>query len=62
MSEQLLFDPVPFVAKDLSIGPRQIAAVAKLFAEGGTVPFIARYRKEAHGNLDEVQILNIQES
>jgi uncharacterized protein len=61
MSEQNLFDPVPFVAKDLNIGPRQIAAVAKLFAEGGTVPFIARYRKEAHGNLDEVQILNIQE-
>lgn len=61
MSEQNLFDPVPFVSKDLSIGPRQVAAVAKLFAEGGTVPFIARYRKEAHGNLDEVQILNIQE-
>ena len=40
---------------------RQVEAVAKLFAEGGTVPFIARYRKEAHGNLDEVQILNIQE-
>ena len=42
MSDAPLFDPVPFVAKDLSIGPRQIAAVAKLFAEGGTVPFIAR--------------------
>ena len=61
MSEQNLFDPVPFVSKDLTISPRQVAAVAKLFAEGSTVPFIARYRKEAHGNLDEVQILNIQE-
>ncbi|MGE4489019.1 MAG: Tex family protein [Kiritimatiellales bacterium] len=61
MSEQPLFDPVPFVSTDLKIGPRQVAAVAKLFAEGATVPFIARYRKEAHGNLDEVQILNIQE-
>jgi uncharacterized protein len=61
MSAQNLFDAVPFVSKDLSIGPRQVAAVAQLFAEGGTVPFIARYRKEAHGNLDEVQILNIQE-
>ena len=55
------FDPVPFVSKDLSISSRQVSAVAKLFAEGNTVPFIARYRKEAHGNLDEVQITDIQE-
>lgn len=61
MSEEMLFNPVPLVSKDLNIGPRQVDAVAKLFAEGATVPFIARYRKEAHGNLDEVQILNIQE-
>ena len=60
MSEAPVFDPIPFVAKDLAIAPRNIAAVAQLFAEGGTVPFIARYRKEAHGNLDEVQILDIQ--
>lgn len=55
------FDPVPFASKDLHIPARQVAAVAKLFAEGNTVPFIARYRKEAHGNLDEVQISDIQE-
>ena len=55
------FDPVPFASKALNIAPRQVAAVAKLFAEGNTVPFIARYRKEAHGNLDEVQIMDIQE-
>ena len=55
------FDPVPFASKDLNISARQVAAVAKLFAEGNTVPFIARYRKEAHGNLDEVQIMDIQE-
>ncbi len=55
------FDPVPFASKDLNISTRQVAAVAKLFAEGNTVPFIARYRKEAHGNLDEVQITDIQE-
>ena len=41
--------------------PMQIAAVAKLLADGNTVPFIARYRKEAHGNLDEVKIGKIQE-
>ena len=40
---------------------RQITAVEKLLAEGSTVPFIARYRKEAHGNLDEVKIGKIQE-
>ena len=56
-----LFDPIPFASKDLNISARQVAAVAKLFAEGNTVPFIARYRKEAHGNLDEVQITDIQE-
>ncbi|WP_372808366.1 Tex family protein [Pontiella sp.] len=60
-TETPLFDPVPLASKDLGISPRQVAAVAKLFAEGNTVPFIARYRKEAHGNLDEVQITDIQE-
>ncbi|MFC1467388.1 Tex family protein [Verrucomicrobiota bacterium] len=55
------FDPIPFASKDLNISARQIGAVAKLFREGNTVPFIARYRKEATGNLDEVQIANIQD-
>jgi uncharacterized protein len=61
ITETPSFDPTPFVSKDLNIPPRQVDAVAKLFAEGNTVPFIARYRKEAHGNLDEVQITDIQE-
>lgn len=52
---------LPRLVEELKIAPRQIVAVAELFAEGNTVPFIARYRKEAHGNLDEVQILKIQE-
>ncbi|MDF7806700.1 Tex family protein [Pontiellaceae bacterium B12219] len=60
-TEAAPFDPVPFVSNDLNISSRQVAAVAALFAEGNTVPFIARYRKEAHGNLDEVQITDIQE-
>ncbi len=55
------FNPIPFVSRDLKIAPRQVGAVALLFAEGNTIPFIARYRKEAHGNLDEVQIQDIQE-
>ncbi|MDO5461981.1 MAG: Tex family protein [bacterium] len=49
------------IADELKLSPRQVAAVMKLLEEGCTVPFIARYRKEAHGNLDEVQIGNIQE-
>ncbi|MBO7721030.1 MAG: RNA-binding transcriptional accessory protein [Kiritimatiellae bacterium] len=49
------------VAGDAGVAPGQAAAVARLLAEGGTVPFIARYRKEAHGNLDEVQIGKIRD-
>ena len=40
---------------------RGLVAVVELLNEGGTVPFIARYRKEATGNLDEVQIRDIEE-
>jgi protein Tex len=49
------------IASELNIQPRQVAATAKLFAEGATVPFISRYRKEATGSLDEVVITNIRE-
>ena len=52
---------LPRLSAELKMSAGQIAAVAKLFAEGNTIPFIARYRKEAHGNLDEVQISQIQE-
>ena len=52
---------IPKLVEELSITPRQISAVARLLAEGNTIPFIARYRKEVHGNLDEVQISKIQE-
>ena len=52
---------LPLLADELKIGPKQIMAVATLLEEGNTIPFIARYRKEAHGNLDEVQLSNIHE-
>jgi uncharacterized protein len=45
----------------LSIPLRGLTAVIGLLDDGGTVPFIARYRKEATGNLDEVQIRGIEE-
>jgi uncharacterized protein len=44
------------VAEGLGVGAAQVSAVVGLLKEDCTVPFIARYRKEAHGNLDEVQI------
>ena len=46
---------------EIGVSSRQIAAVEKLLGEGSTVPFIARYRKEAHGNLDEVAIGKIKD-
>ena len=49
------------IAGELKVQPRQVAATAKLFAEGATVPFIARYRKEATGSLDEVAVTSIRE-
>ena len=49
------------IAAEVGVGTNQVSAVNKLLAEGSTVPFIARYRKEAHGNLDEVQIGKIQD-
>ncbi len=49
------------MAAETGAAERQVSAVVKLLGEGSTVPFIARYRKEAHGNLDEVAIGKIQE-
>ena len=49
------------IAAELGIAERQIQATAGLIAEGGTVPFIARYRKEVTGSLDEVQITAIRD-
>jgi len=49
------------IAKDVAIKPGQAEAVIKLLEEGNTVPFIARYRKEATGSLDEVQIKAVED-
>ncbi len=47
------------IAQNLGITEKQIAQVLSLTAEGNTIPFIARYRKEMTGNLDEVAIKSI---
>lgn len=44
------------VAEELNIKVQQVSAVISLIAEGCTIPFIARYRKERHGSLDELQV------
>jgi uncharacterized protein len=49
------------IARALNVPMRGLVAVIELLDDGGTVPFIARYRKEATGNLDEVQIRDIEE-
>lgn len=46
---------------DLNISKKQIESTLKLLSEGNTIPFIARYRKEVTGNLDEEQIRSISE-
>jgi uncharacterized protein len=50
-----------FIHAHLNIQEKQIISVLKLIADGATTPFIARYRKEATGGLDEVQIGEIRE-
>ncbi|MGB3005021.1 MAG: Tex-like N-terminal domain-containing protein, partial [Chitinophagaceae bacterium] len=49
------------IAATLNLSLKQISSVYELHTEGSTIPFIARYRKEATGNLDEVEIGNIIE-
>jgi uncharacterized protein len=49
------------IAGQLNISVAQVTGTLKLLAEGGTVPFIARYRKELTGSLDEVAILGIRD-
>jgi len=52
---------VQLIAKELSVGAEQVAAAVGLLDEGATVPFIARYRKEVTGNLDDTQLRNLEE-
>lgn len=49
------------VSKELSINEKQVRTTLSLLDEGATVPFIARYRKELTGSLDEVQITTIRD-
>src|SRR5438270_10406117 len=49
------------VAEELGVREQQVAAAVSLLDGGATVPFIARYRKEATGTLDDVQLRTLEE-
>jgi uncharacterized protein len=49
------------IAQELNISEKQVASCAALLDEGATVPFISRYRKEATGSLDEVQVTAVRD-
>ena len=61
MNEVSVDQHVDLIAQELGIRPVQVRATADLLADGGTVPFVSRYRKEATGSLDEVQVEAIRE-
>ena len=56
-----LTDLIATVATELSLGRSQVAAAVALFDDGNTIPFVARYRKEATGELDEEQLRQIDD-
>ena len=49
------------IAAELKVRPAQIHAAVELLDGGATVPFIARYRKEVTGNLDDTQLRQLEE-
>jgi len=59
MTESQIFD---FIAKKLTISAQQIRTVSKLLDDGATIPFLARYRREMTGNLDEEQLRSIRDN
>src|ERR1700756_668352 len=61
VSEATQIKIVQTIAKELSVGPHQVTAAVALLDEGATVPFIARYRKEVTGALDDTQLRNLEE-
>ncbi|WP_114811504.1 Tex family protein [Paraburkholderia kururiensis] len=61
MTDTVALKIVQRIANELSVQPRQVAAAVQLLDEGSTVPFIARYRKEVTGNLDDTQLRTLEE-
>ena len=61
MSDESLVLIIQRIASELNVRPAQVAATVALLDEGATVPFIARYRKEITGNLDDTQLRKLEE-
>ena len=61
MSPPMLPPIAKRIATQLSAASRQVEAAIRLLDEGATVPFIARYRKEVTGGLDDVQLRTLEE-
>src|SRR5665213_1771082 len=61
MTDVTPFDPSVRVASELDLAVANVRTAMKLLAEGASVPFIARYRKEQTGGLDEVAVRAIEE-
>ncbi|RMH75006.1 MAG: RNA-binding transcriptional accessory protein [Cyanobacteria bacterium J007] len=56
-----MLDLARIIADELAVKPTQVENALTLFAEGATIPFVARYRKERTGSLDETQLRHISE-
>lgn len=52
---------VQILSQELSISPQRLQNALDLFAEGATIPFVARYRKERTGQMDETQLRQLSE-
>jgi len=61
VTDSTFYNPAPLIARELDLPLSRVDAVVRLLAEGNTVPFIARYRKEVTGSLDEIQIRTVEE-
>ncbi len=59
LSETRIQEILAILAEESGLAPRQVSSTVELLREGATVPFIARYRKEVTGELDEVQIRDL---
>jgi uncharacterized protein len=61
MSKSAVLEPrfVEIIASEVGSRPQQVLAASELFAEGATVPFVARYRKEVTGGLEDLQLENV---
>lgn len=58
----MTINPAQSISAQLNLSEKQVAATLRLLEEGASIPFISRYRKEATGSLDEVEVAAIEEN